>query len=69
MVQSYQTIAVVDTADGFITRTDIFVDQSHHITASPQDISLRGLGGSSHANANVLSRIPETLLECACYEA
>lgn len=39
------------------------------ITASLQDISLKGLGGSSHVNANALSRIPETLSECACYEA
>lgn len=37
------------------------------ITAFPQDISLKGLGRSSHVNA--LSRIPETLSECACFEA
>lgn len=38
-------------------------------TASPQDISLKGLDGSFHVNANALSRIPQTLSECACYEA
>lgn len=40
-----------------------------NITASPQDISLKGLGGSSQLNANALSRIPETLSECSCYKA
>lgn len=33
------------------------------------DFQIKHRSGSSHVNADALSRIPETLSECACYDA
>lgn len=36
---------------------------------SSYDFQIKHRSGSSHENADTLSRIPETLSECACYDA